>query len=74
MQYWLYAFKEYHGNLLIAKCDTLEQAKIERDRLDKQEYEYADIVEMIWGKEPRLVSSESFEYYKNKTLVKRRIK
>ena len=72
MQYWLYAFKEYHGNLLIAKCDTLEQARIERDRLDRNEFEYADIIKMEWGREPVCVSSESFEY--QKTLVKRRIK
>ena len=74
MQYWLYAFKWGEGNILIAKCDTLEEARIQRDRLDRDEYEYADILEMEWGKEPRLVSSESFEYYKNKTLVKRRNK
>ena len=74
MQYWLYAFKWYHGNILIAKCDTLEEAKLERDRLDKDEYEYADILEMEWGKEPRLVSSMSFEYEKGKTIVKRLIK
>lgn len=74
MQYWLYAFKWYHGNLLIGKYDTLEQAKIERDRLDRDEYEYADIIEMEWGKEPRLVSSANFEYEKGKKLVKRRIK
>lgn len=74
MQYWLYAFKWYHGNILIGKYDTLEEAKIQRDRLDKDEYEYADILEMIWGKEPRLVSSASFEYEKGKTIVKRLIK
>ena len=74
MQYWLYAFKKYHGNLLIKKCDTLQEARIERDRLDRNEYEYADIVEMEWQKEPRIVSSENFEYEKGKTIVKRRIK
>lgn len=73
MQYWLYAFKKYHGNLLIAKCDTLEEARIQRDRLDRDEFEYADIVEMEWQKEPRIVSSENFEYEKGKTIVKRRI-
>ena len=74
MQYWLYAFKKYHGNLLIAKCDTLEQAKIMLDRIDKDEYEYADIIKMEWGKEPKWVCSENFEYEKGKTIVKRRIK
>ena len=72
MQYWLFAFKKYHGNLLIAKCDTIDEARIQRDRLDKDEYEYADIVKMEWGKQPVLVSSMSFEYFKNKTLTKRR--
>lgn len=74
MQYWLYAFKYYHGNLLIGQYNTLDEAKIQRDRLDKDEYEYADILEMEWGKEPRLVSSQSFEYSKGKTMVKRVIK
>ena len=74
MQYWLYAFKYYHGNLLIGQYDTLDEAKIQRDRLDKDEYEYADILEMEWGKEPRLVSSQNFEYDKGKTKVKRLIK
>lgn len=74
MQYWLYAFKRYHGNLLIAKCDTLEEAKIQRDRLDKDEFEYADIVGMEWGKQPKMISSASFKYEKGKTIVKRRIK
>lgn len=74
MQYWLYAFKWGEGNLLIAKCDTLEEAKIQRDRIDKDEYEYADIIEMEWQKEPRLVSSMSFEYEKGKKPVKRLIK
>lgn len=74
MQYWLYAFKKYHGNILIAKCDTLEQAKIILDRIDKDEYEYADIIKMEWGKEPKWVCSENFEYEKGKTLVKRLIK
>ena len=74
MQYWLYAFKKYYGNLLIAKCDTEQEARIERDRLDRDEFEYADILEMEWGKEPRLVSSTDFELEKGKTLVKRLIK
>ena len=74
MQYWVYAFKYYHGNLLIGKYDTLYEAKIQRDRLDKDEYEYADIIEMEWGKEPKIVSSENFEYEKGKTIVKRVIK
>ena len=74
MQYWLFAFKWYHGNLLIAKCDPLEEAKIQRDKLDKEEFEYADIIKMEWGKQPILVSSMSFEYEKGKTIVKRRIK
>lgn len=74
MQYWLYAFKWGAGNLLIGKYDTFEEAHIERDRLDKDEYEYADILEMEWEKEPRLVSSMSFEYEKGKTIVKRLIR
>lgn len=74
MQYWLYAFKYYHGNNLIDKYDTLKDAKIGRDRLDRDEYEYADIVAMEWGKEPRIVSSVNFEYEKGKTIVKRLIK
>ena len=74
MQYWLYAFKYYHGDILIGKYDTYEEAYLERDRLDPEEYEYADIVEMDYGKEPRLVSSMSFEYEKGKTIVKRLIR
>ncbi len=74
MQYWLYAFKWGKGNLLIAKCETLEEARIEMDRLDRDEYEYADIVKMEWQQEPRLVSSCNFEYEKGKTKVKRLIK
>ena len=74
MQYWLYAFKYYHGNILIGKYETLDEAKIRMDRLDREEYEYADILEMEWEKEPRLVSSVSFEYEKGKTIVKRLIR
>ena len=74
MQYWLYAFKWGAGNLLIGQYETFEEAKIWRDRLDHEEYEYADIPEMEWGKEPRLVSSMSFEYEKGKTIVKRLIR
>ncbi len=74
MQYWLYAFKWGEGNLLIDKYDTLKEAKIGRDRLDRNEYEYADIVAMEWEQEPKIVSSENFEYEKGKTIVKRRIK
>lgn len=74
MQYWLYAFKKNYGNLLISKCDTLKQAKIMLDRIDKNEFEYADIIKMEWGKEPKWVCSENFEYEKNKTIVKRLIK
>jgi hypothetical protein len=74
MQYWLYAFKYYHGNILIGKYETLGEAKIGRDRLNPNEYEYADILEMEWGKEPKLVSSVNFEYEKGKTLVKRLIR
>lgn len=74
MQYWLYAFKYGYGNLLIDKYNTLDEAKIGMDRLDREEYEYADILEMEWGKEPRLVSSMSFEYEKGKTIVKRLIR
>lgn len=71
MQYWLYAFKWGEGNLLISKCETLEEARIEMDRLDRDEYEYADIVRMEWQQEPRLVSSCSFEYEKGKPKIKR---
>lgn len=74
MQYWLYAFKWGEGNLLIDKYDTLKDAKIGRDRLNPNEYEYADIVAMEWEQEPRIVSSLSFEYEKKKTLVKRLIR
>ena len=74
MQYWLYAFKYYHGNLLIGQYETFEEANIQRDRLDRDEYESSDILEMEWGKEPKLVSSVSFEYEKGKALVKRLIK
>lgn len=74
MQYWLYAFKYYHGNILIGQYETFEEANIERDRLDRDEYEYADIDAMEWEKEPRLVSSMSFEYEKGKTIVKRLIR
>lgn len=74
MQYWLYAFKYYHGNILIDKYETLDEAKIGMDRLDHEEYEYADILEMKWEKEPKLVSSVSFEYEKGKTIVKRLIR
>lgn len=74
MQYWLYAFKYYHGNLLIGQYETFEEANIERDRLDHDEYESSDIYEMEWGKEPKLVSSVSFEYEKGKTIVKRLIR
>lgn len=74
MQYWLYAFKIGEGNVDKGHFDTLEEARIQRDRLDRQEYEYADIVKMEWGKEPKIVSSENFEYEKKKVIVKRRIK
>lgn len=74
MQYWLYAFKYYHGNILIGKYETLDEAKIRMDRLDPDEYEYADILQMEWGKEPKLISSVNFEYEKGKTIVKRLIK
>lgn len=73
MQYWLYAFKLGEGNVLIGKYDTLQEARIQRDRLDRQEFEYADIVAMEWEKEPKMVSSENFEYEKNKIIVKRKI-
>ena len=74
MQYWLYAFKYYHGNILIGQYETYEEANIQRDRLDRDEYESSDILEMEWEKEPRLVSSMSFEYEKGKTIVKRLIR
>ena len=71
MQYWLYAFKYYKGNVLIDKYDTLEEAKIGRDRLDPMEYEYADILKMEWGKQPKLVSTKSFEYEKAILKIKK---
>lgn len=74
MQFWLYAFKWGKGNLLVGKYNTYEEAMIGRDKLDKEEYEYADILKTEWGKEPRLVSSMSFEYEKGKTIVKRLIR
>lgn len=74
MQYWLYAFKWGAGNILIGQYETFEEANLERDRLDHEEYEYADIVAMEYGQEPKMVSSESFEIYKGKTLVKWRNK
>lgn len=74
MQYWLYAFKWGAGNLLIGQYETFEEANLERDRLDHEEYEYADILEMEYGQEPKLVSSENFEIYKGRTLVKWRNK
>ena len=36
MQYWLYAFKIGEGNIDKGHFDTLEQAIIEMDRLDRQ--------------------------------------
>lgn len=72
MQYWLYAFKLGKGNVLIGKYETYEEAHLERDRLDANEYEYADIIEMEWGKEPRFVSGLSFEYRKSEAKVKRK--
>ena len=66
MQYWLYAFKYGEGNVLIGKYDTLEEAHIERDRLDHEEYEYADIIRTEWQKEPRLISSMSFSLIRTK--------
>lgn len=72
MQYWLYAFKWYHGNILIGKYETLDEAKIGMDRLDPEEYEYADIVETDWQKEPRIISSYSFEYRKKEKVLRRK--
>lgn len=74
MQYWLFAFKWGEGNIDKGHFDTLEEARIQRDRLDREEFEYADILKMEWGRDPVLVSSESFEYEKGKMIVKRRIK
>ena len=74
MQYWLFAFKWGEGNIDKGHFETLEEARIQRDRLDREEFEYADIIKMEWGKQPILVSSMSFEYDKGKTIVKRRIK
>jgi hypothetical protein len=74
MQYWLYAFKWGAGNLLIDKYEKLDEAKIGMSKIEREEYEYADILEMEWGKEPRLVYSTNFEYEKGKTKVKRLIR
>lgn len=74
LQYWLFAFKFGEGNVDKGHFNTLEEALIQRDRLDREEFEYADILAMEWGKEPRLVSSMSFEYEKGKTIIKRLIK
>lgn len=74
MQYWLYAFKWGAGNILIGEYDTLEEAYIEGCRLNPDEYEYADINLMEWGKEPRHIKTINFEYKKGKTKVKRLIK
>ena len=72
MQYWLYAFKWGTGNVLIGQYETYEEANIERDRLDPEEYEYADIVETDWQKEPRIISSYSFEYRKKEKVLRRK--
>jgi hypothetical protein len=72
MQYWLYAFKWGKGNVLIGKYETYEEANLERDRLDPEEYEYADIVETDWQKEPRIISSYSFEYRKKEKVLRRK--
>ncbi len=72
MQYWLFAFKKGAGNLLIGKYDEYKDAYIERDRLDPLEYECADILAMEWGREPKVISSLSFEVSKNKILRKSR--
>lgn len=66
MQYWLYAFEYGEGNVLVGKYDTYEEAYIERDRLDHEEYEYADIIRTEWQKEPRLISSMSFNLIRTK--------
>ncbi len=70
MQYWLYAFKYGIGNVLIGQYQTYEEANLERDRLNSEEYEYADIVAMEYGKEPKLISSMSYEYEKEKRLIR----
>ena len=70
MQYWLYAFKICNGNILIGKYDTLEEAKIVMNMVDINEYEYADIIKMEWGKEPRWICGVNFE--KERPFVKRR--
>ena len=70
MQYWLYAFKWGAGDKLIAKYETFEEAYIEMDRLNPDEYEYASILETDWQKEPKIVMQTNFEYRKNK--VKRK--
>ena len=70
MQYLLYAFKYYHGNILIGKYNELNQALIAMDRLDRDEYEYADIIETEWNKPPKVVSSVSFELEKEKRLTR----
>ena len=71
MQFWLYAFKYCQGNVLVGQYDSFEDAYIERDRLDPNEYQYADILLMEWGKNPKLISSVSFEHEKGRTIVKK---
>ena len=74
MQYWLCGFKWGHGNVLIGKYDTLEQAKTGMDRVDPYEYEYADIIETEWQKEFKWICGVNFEYERNKTVAKRLIR
>ena len=71
MQYSLYANKKYQGNVLIGNYGTLQEAKTQRDRLDRTDFDYAIIIETEWQKEPRVVSSLNFEYERPKTLIKK---
>ena len=71
MQYWLFAHAYYKGNQLIGKYETFEEANLNRSRLDKIMYNYADIVRMEWGKEPKIVSSQNFWLDKQSYKVKK---
>lgn len=57
MQYWLYANKINQDNILIAKCNTLEQAKTKMDKLDMKKYDHANIVKIEHGKTPEYICS-----------------
>lgn len=63
MEYWLFAHADYEGDKLIGKYKTYKEADIQRDRLNKEYYNHADIVLMEWGKDPKMISSMDFWLY-----------